>query len=136
MTGQADASPERGRKQVVTGPGVPAPLGPYAQAVRSGDLLFVSGQAAVGDDPGPVGETFAEQARVAFGNLLAVVEAGGSRADLVCSVTVMLRDIGDVPVLNEVFAEVFGDDPPARQVMQVGLFPGYAVAVACIAVVA
>lgn len=66
----AGAGPERGSKSVVSGRGVPTPLGPYSQAVRSGDLLFVSGQAAVGDQPGiPVGDTFLEQARQAFAEI-------------------------------------------------------------------
>lgn len=129
-------SAQRGRKEVVAGPGVPSPLGPYSQAVRTGDLLFVSGQAAVGDEPGPVGDTFGEQARRAFANLLTVVRAGGSRADLVLNVTVMMADLGAFADLNEVYAEVFPTDPPARMTMQVGLAPGYLLSVACVAVVA
>lgn len=135
MTG-AGAGPERGRKEVVSGPGVPTPLGPYSQAVRSGGLLFVSGQAAVGDQPGtPVGDTFVAQARQAFANLLTVVRAGGSRADLVLNVTVMMNDLGAFADLNQVFAEVFPTDPPARMTMQVGLAPGYLLSVAAVAVV-
>lgn len=132
----AGAGPERGHKTVVSGRGVPTPLGPYSQAVRSGDLLFVSGQAAVGDQPGiPVGDTFLEQARQAFANLLAVVRAGGSRADLVLNVTVMMSDLGAFADLNQVFAEIFPADPPARMTMQVGLAPGYLLSVAAVAVV-
>lgn len=132
--GQAP-TPEAGRKDVVAGAGVPTPLGPYSQAVRSGNLLFVSGQAAVGDQPGrPVGDTFAEQARQAFANLLAVVRAGGSRPDLVLNVTVMMSDLGAFADLNMVYAEVFPVDPPARMTMQVGLAPGYLLSVACVAV--
>jgi 2-iminobutanoate/2-iminopropanoate deaminase len=133
----ADApSPERGRKDVVSAPGMPAPLGPYSQAVRSGDLVFVSGQAAVGSEPGvPVGETFSDQARQAFANLLAVVEGAGSRAELVLSVTVMMHDLGDFADLNQIYAEVFPTDPPTRMTMQVGLAPGYLLSVACVAVV-
>lgn len=136
MTATASPSPEQGRKDVVSGSGLPGALGPYSQGVRTGDLLFVSGQAAVGDQPGrPVGETFVEQARQAFSNLLAVVRAGGSRPDLVVNVTVMLSDFAAVGDLNEVYAEVFPVDPPARMTMQVGLAPGYLLAVACVAVV-
>lgn len=136
MTDIEAPSPTQGRKDVVSGAGLPAALGPYSQAVRTGDLLFVSGQAAVGDEPGrPVGETFAEQARQAFANLLAVVRAGGSRPELVVNVTVMLSDFAGVGDLNEVYAEVFPVDPPARMTMQVGLAPGYLLAVGCVAVV-
>lgn len=125
-----------GRKAVVAGPDLPPALGPYSQAVRSGNLLFVSGQAAVGDEPGrPVGDTFAQQARQAFANLLAVVRAGGSSPDLVLNVTVMMSDLAAFTDLNEVYAEVFPTEPPARITMQVGLAPGYLLAVACVAVV-
>lgn len=136
MADAAAARPERGRKEIVAGTGVPTPLGPYSQAVRTGDLLFVSGQAAVGDEPGPVGDTFGEQARKAFANLIAVVEAGGSRSDLVVNVTVMMSDLGAFADLNQVYAEVFPTNPPARMTMQVGLAPGYLLSVACVAVVA
>lgn len=131
-----EGSPSAGRKAVVSAPDLPSALGPYSQAVRSGDLLFVSGQAAVGDEPGrPVGDTFVEQARQAFANLLAVVSAGGSRADLVLNVTVMMSDLAAFTDLNSVYAEVFPTEPPARITMQVGLAPGYLLAVACVAAV-
>jgi 2-iminobutanoate/2-iminopropanoate deaminase len=127
---------EGGGKQVVTGPGVPPALGPYSQAVRAGDLLFVSGQAGVGDVPGkPVGSTFVEQARRAFANLEAVLRAGGSHPELVVNVTVMMADLSAFAELNQVFAEVFPTDPPARMTMQVGLAPGFLISVACVAVV-
>jgi 2-iminobutanoate/2-iminopropanoate deaminase len=125
-----------GRKQVVSGPAVPPALGPYSQAVRAGDLLFVSGQAGVGDVPRePVGPGFLEQARQAFANLEAVLRAGGSRPELVLNVTVMVTDMGAFAELNQVFAEVFPTDPPARMTMQVALAPGFLISVACVALV-
>ena len=126
----------RVERTVIAGEGLPPTLGPYSPAVRAGDVLHVSGQPGIGDVPGePVGPTFGEQARQAFANLERVLRAGGSRPELVVNVTVMLTDVGNFPELNEIFAEVFPDDPPARVSMQIGLAPGFHITVACTALV-
>jgi 2-iminobutanoate/2-iminopropanoate deaminase len=90
------------RRSVVTGPGLPAPIGPYSQAVRAGGLLFVSGQPGI--DPATrevAGDSFGAEARQAFRNLEAVLRVGGSRLDLVASTTVLVADVGDFAELNE-----------------------------------
>ncbi|MDP8968255.1 MAG: Rid family hydrolase, partial [Actinomycetota bacterium] len=114
----------RSGKQVVQGQGVPPVIGPYSAGVRAGDLLFVSGQGGMDPDTGELaGEGFLEQARQAFRNLEAVLRAGGSRLDLVVNTTVLITDFEVFGELNEVFAESFPDDPPARMTMQTQL-PG------------
>lgn len=122
------------RREVVAGESVPSPIGPYSPAVRAGDFLFVSGQPGV--DPAtarPVGSAFAEQARQAFRNLDAVLRAGGSRPELVVNMTVLVADAGDFPELNELFAEFFAHQPPARMTMQVALPLGLRISVGCTA---
>jgi 2-iminobutanoate/2-iminopropanoate deaminase len=64
-----------------------------------------------------------------------VLRAGGSRTELVLNVTVMVTDMGAFAELNQVFAEVFPTDPPARMTMQVALAPGFLISVACVALV-
>lgn len=124
------------QKQVVAGPGVPAVIGPYSAAVRSGDLLFVSGQGGLDPATGQLaGEGFVEQARQAFQNLDAVLRAGGSSLDLVVSTTVLITDFAFFAELNEVFAEVFPSEPPARMTMQVGLPGAVRISVGCVAAV-
>lgn len=124
------------RKQVVAGPGVPPVIGPYSAGVRTGDLLFVSGQGGIDPVTGQLaGETFREQARQAFRNLDAVLQAGGSRLDLVVSTTVLITDFAVFAELNEVFAEFFPLDPPARMTMQVGLPAPVHISVGCVAAV-
>ena len=124
------------QRDVITGPGVPRPIGPYSPGVRVGDLLFVSGQPGVDPETAqPIGPTFGEQARQAFLNLEAVLRAGGSSPDLVASITVLVADVAAFAELNEVFAEVFPSAPPTRMTMQVPLPLGLLISVGCIAAV-
>src|SRR4051812_4147473 len=123
-------------RQVVSGPGLPARIGPYSQAVRAGGLLYVSGQPGVDPETGePAGPSFAEQARQAFANLDAVLRAGGSRPELVVSTTVLVADTSSFAELNELFGAFFPEQPPARMTMQVPLPRGLLVSIGCTAVV-
>jgi 2-iminobutanoate/2-iminopropanoate deaminase len=125
------------KREVITGPDVPSPIGPYSHALRAGDLLFVSGQPGV--DPAtaqPAGPTFGEQARQAFQNLAAVLRAGGSSPELVVNTTVPIADAGDFAQLNELFARFFPHEPPARMTMQVPLPHGLLISIGCIALTA
>lgn len=124
-------------RHVVTGPGLPAQIGPYSQAVRAGGFLFVSGQPGVDPETGrPVGATFSEQARQAFANLDAVLRAGGSRPALVVNTTVLVADQAAFAELNELYAEFFPDEPPARMTMQVPLPHGLLISIGCTAIAA
>jgi 2-iminobutanoate/2-iminopropanoate deaminase len=123
-------------REVINGPGVPVALGPYSPGVRAGNFLYVAGQA--GTDPEtsePAGPTISEQARQAMRNLEAVLHAGGSRPELVVNVTVLVADISTFAEVNEVFAETFPTDPPARMTMQVPLPLGLLISVGCVAIV-
>jgi 2-iminobutanoate/2-iminopropanoate deaminase len=123
-------------RQVVTGPGVPSGIGPYSAAVRAGDFLFVSGQPGVDPETAQsAGPTFGDQARQAFRNLDAVLRAGGSRAALVVNTTVLVADASDFAELNELYAEFFESEPPARMTMQVPLPRGLLISIGCVAVV-
>jgi 2-iminobutanoate/2-iminopropanoate deaminase len=124
-------------REVITGPDIPKPIGPYSQAVRGQGLLFVSGQP--GTDPAtgqPAGETFAEQVAQAFRNLEGVLHAAGSRPDLVVSTTVLVADAAFFPELNEAFAQFFPQDPPTRMTMQVPLPRGLLISIGAVAVAA
>jgi len=124
------------RLEVVSGPEVPPTIGPYSPAVRVGDLLFVSGQAGVDPATGePAGESFGEQAHQTFRNLDAVLQAGGSEAALVANTTVLVADVGSFAELNDLFAEFFPVDPPARMTMQVPLPRGLLISIGCVAAV-
>jgi 2-iminobutanoate/2-iminopropanoate deaminase len=103
----------------------PAAIGPYSQAIRTGDLLFCSGQIPLEPSTGELVKVDIEgQARRCLENLTAVVEAaGGSLANAV-RCTVYLTDMNDFARVNEVYAEFFGgDDPPARVAVAAAALP-------------
>ena len=122
-------------KEVIQVPGLKA-IGPYSQAVRAGGLLFVSGQPGVDPSTGEaVGPTFDAQGRQAFKNLDAVLRAGHSRLDLVVNTTVLVADVSNFAALNQLFAEYFPENPPARMTMQVPLPKGLLISIGCVAIV-
>src|SRR3712207_2445233 len=101
-------------RQAVNAPGAPAAVGPYSHAVRTGDLLFCSGQVALDPDSGElVGDTPGGQARRALQNLQIVCEAAGTSLDRAIRCTVYLTDMGAFTEVNEVYADFFTDEPPA-----------------------
>ena len=104
--------------------GAPAAIGPYSQAVRSGDFLFCSGQIALDPRSGEmVGESAADQARRVLVNLAAVLEAGGASLQTVVKTTIFLDDMADFAAVNEVYAEAFGDHRPARATVEAAALP-------------
>ncbi len=122
-------------RQVVTGPDLPSQIGPYSHAVRAGGFLFVSGQPGIDPATGePAGVTFSDQARQAFANLDAVLRAGGSRLPLVVNTIVLLGDQDSFAELNELYAEFFPSEPPARMTMQVPLPRGLLISIGCTAI--
>ena len=118
----------------------PAPVGPYNQAVRAGNLLFCSGQIALDPDSGIlVGEgDVALETRQVLTNLVAVLAAAGARPDQVVRTTVFLADLADFFTVNGLYAEVFGAGvSPARACVQVAALPkGARVEIDAIAVLA
>jgi 2-iminobutanoate/2-iminopropanoate deaminase len=124
-------------KEIVSGPDLPATIGPYSHAVRAAGLLFVSGQPGIDPATGQLaGPTMAEQAQQAFANLAVVLRVGGSRPDLVVSTTVLVADAAEFAEVNRQFAAFFPVDPPTRMVMQVTLPLGLLISVGCTAALA
>ena len=104
--------PER---HAVSTDSAPAAIGPYSQGMRVGDLLFCSGQIPLDPSSGElVKEDIAGQARRCLHNLEAICEAAGASLSNAVRCTVYLGDMNDFARVNEVYAEFFGDDPPAR----------------------
>ncbi len=102
----------------------PAAIGPYSQAVRSGGLLFLSGQIPL--DPATmqlVEGDIATQARRVFDNLRAVCVAAGAGLDRVVRVGIYVVDLGDFAAVNAVMAEYFDAPYPARSTIEVSGLP-------------
>ena len=102
----------------------PAAIGPYSQAVKAGDLVFVSGQLPVDPATGAfAGSDIATQTRQSLTNVKSILEAAGySMADVV-KTTVLLADMADFADMNAVYAEFFSDPFPARACFAVKALP-------------
>jgi len=108
----------------VATPSAPASAGPYSPAVRAGDWLALAGQVGIDPATGKLAEGgVADQTRRAIANVAAVL--GDCEASLgdVAKTTVFLVDMGDFPVMNEVYAEAFGGHRPARSTVAVAALP-------------
>jgi len=104
--------------EVIATPGAPPAIGPYSQAVRAGDFVFVSGQVAVDVRTGKLAEGIAAQTGQVLENLRAVLAAAGASLDQVVKVTIFLARWEDFAAMNEVYATYFVARPPARSVVQ------------------
>jgi 2-iminobutanoate/2-iminopropanoate deaminase len=111
-------------REIVEASGAPPAIGPYSHAVRSGELLFCSGQIPLDPASGElVGETPAEQARRCLENLQAVCAAAGTTLARAVRLTVYMTDLGAFAAVNEVYATFFPEDPPARAAVGVAALP-------------
>jgi 2-iminobutanoate/2-iminopropanoate deaminase len=113
----------------------PQPIGPYSQAIRHGDTIYVAGQIPVDPATGKlVAGGIEEQTRRVLDNVKAILLAAGARMDDVLSTTVYLADLGDFTRMNGVYATYFTTAPPARATVQVAALPlGAAVEIAVVA---
>lgn len=110
---------------IVLSKDAPAPIGPYNQGViASGKLLFTAGQVALDPRSGQVvpGD-IKVQTRQVLRNLQAILEQGGASLRSVVKTTVFLKDMGEFGSMNEVYAEFFSTNPPARSTVEVARLP-------------
>ena len=108
----------------VTTPDAPGAIGPYSQAVRAGDFVFLSGQIPL--DPGTgqlVAGGIAEQTHQVLKNLGAVLEAAGTSYAGVVKTTVYLADMGEFTAMNEIYGTYFASPAPARATVQAARLP-------------
>jgi 2-iminobutanoate/2-iminopropanoate deaminase len=111
-------------KQAISSPDAPQAIGPYSQAVRAGQLLFLSGQVPIDPATGlMVDGDIAAQTRRVFENLGAVLKAGGRSFADVVRTTVFLADMNDFAAMNEVYGQYFKEPYPARATVQVARLP-------------
>jgi 2-iminobutanoate/2-iminopropanoate deaminase len=114
-------------KQAITTTAAPAAIGPYSQAIRSGNLVFTAGQIALDPATGNiVSSGITEQTTRVFENLKAILEAAGSSLDRAVKATVFLKDFNDFGSMNAVFAFYMGGEgrvAPARSTVEVSRLP-------------
>lgn len=102
----------------------PAPAGPYSPAIRANGFIFVSGQGPLILETGqPLRGPIEDQVHRTMQNLKLILEAAGSSLEKIVKTTIFLRDIRDFQRVNVVYAEYFGEVPPARTTIQAAALP-------------
>lgn len=124
-------------REIVSTDKAPGAIGPYSQAIKTGGMLYCSGQIPIDPVTGEfVSNEITEQTEQVLKNLSAVLEAGGSSLANVVKTTVFLADMSDFAAMNEVYGKYFNDNKPARATVQAARLPRDAkVEIECIAVV-
>ena len=111
-------------KHAIQSPDAPAAIGPYSQAIRAGDTLWMSGQIALDPKTMQIVEGGIEaQAKRVFANMRAVLAAAGGSFDDVVKLSILLVDLGDFAKVNEIMAAEFRQPYPARSTFQVAALP-------------
>jgi len=123
-------------KQVVNTDRAPAAIGPYSQALKVGEMVFVSGQIPIDPATGDIVQgDIKAQTRQVLTNLNAVLKAAGSSLEEAVKTTVYITNMDEFAQVNEVYSEFFKDQPPARACVEVSRLPkGVAIEIDAIAV--
>ncbi len=123
-------------KEVVYSANAPEPIGPYSQAIKTGNMLFVSGQVAIQKSSGNlVTGNILDETHQVMKNLAEILKAGGMDFSNVAKSTIFLKDMNNFPKVNEVYGSYFKDMPPARETVEVSRLPkDVNVEISCIAV--
>ena len=111
-------------REMIETKNAPSPIGPYSQAIRANDFVFVSGQIPVLPETGSVVEGgVAEQTHQVMKNLSSILNAAGTGLGKVVKTTVFLSNLDHFSEFNQVYGEYFGDAKPARATVQVARLP-------------
>ncbi len=111
-------------RKTISSENAPKALGPYSQAVRAGDYVFLSGQVPINPETGKLVEnSLDDEVRQVLKNLTAVMEAAGGTLKNIVKSTIFLTDMNDFAAVNKVYGEHFPENPPARACVQVSKLP-------------
>ncbi len=124
-------------KKIINTDKAPTPVGPYNQAILAGNFVFTAGQIAIHPETGQVVEgDVKQQTRRVIQNLEAVLKAAGTDLTKVVKTTVFLKNMNDFSAMNEVYAEFFKENSPARSAVEVANLPkDVLVEIECIATI-
>ncbi|MBS1257503.1 MAG: 2-iminobutanoate/2-iminopropanoate deaminase [Candidatus Scalindua arabica] len=112
------------QKEIISTKDAPQAIGPYSQAIRFDNLIFVSGQIPIDPETGKILQgDINEQTKLILKNMDDILTAGGSSLNNVLRTTIFLTDLENYPVVNETYAQYFHDLPPARSTVQVAKLP-------------
>lgn len=111
-------------KKMISTSDAPAAIGPYSQAVRSGDLVFCSGQIPLDPKSGQiVSDDITPQTRRVMDNISGLLKSQGLSLADVLKTTIFLTDLGDFQAVNEIYGSYFKSEPPARSTVEVSALP-------------
>lgn len=111
-------------KAIICTEKAPAAIGPYSQAVKIGNLMFISGQIPIDPATGNVVEgDIQAQTRQCIKNLQAICEAAGANLQDIVKTSVFIKDMNQFVKINEIYAEFFNTEPPARACVEVSCLP-------------
>jgi 2-iminobutanoate/2-iminopropanoate deaminase len=110
-------------KQIIQSSAAPQAVGPYSQAVRSGDTVYCSGQLPIDAATGQIPDGVANQTRAALRNLSEVLKSSGSNLSAVLKTIVFMTDLEEFDLMNHVYEEFFPQAAPARSTVQVSKLP-------------
>ena len=122
-------------KEIINSAKAPTPIGPYSQAVKSGNTLYVSGQIAIDEATGQlVDESIGEETEQVMKNLSYILEEAGLTFKDILKCSIYVSDMGNFANVNSVYGRYFQEKPPARETVEVsGLPKGVNVEISCIA---
>ncbi len=123
-------------KKIIVSDQAPAPIGPYSQAVKAGNMLFVSGQIPFDQVTGEmINENITEEMHQVMKNLEAILSEAGMTFSNVVKCSIFIKDMGQFSTINEAYAQYFKSEPPARETVEVARLPkDVNVEISCIAV--
>jgi 2-iminobutanoate/2-iminopropanoate deaminase len=111
------------RKEIISTSNAPRAIGPYSQAVRAGEMIFVSGQLPINPQTGELQSEIEAATMLSLENIKAILEEAGSSMSNILKVVVFLSDMNNFAAFNKVYGTYFPENPPARSTIQVARLP-------------
>jgi len=123
-------------KNVVYSPNAPEPIGPYSQAIKAGNFLFVSGQIAIEQSTGKIiTTTIQDETHQVMKNIKEILIAANTDLQSIVKCSIFLKDMNNFPEINTIYGSYFPHQPPARETIEVSRLPkDVNVEISCIAV--
>lgn len=123
-------------KKIIHSNQAPAPIGPYSQAVQSGNTIYLSGQIAIDQDSGKlINSNIQSETKQVMSNIQYVLESAGFTFENVVKCTIFIKNMDDFAEINSVYGEYFLTNPPARETVEVSRLPkNVNVEISCIAI--
>jgi 2-iminobutanoate/2-iminopropanoate deaminase len=110
-------------REIIHSDNAPKAIGPYSQAIRTGNTVYVSGQIPLNPQTGVIPATIEEQVEQVIANIKAVLAAAGLGLNAVVKTTIFVTDLGNFEAVNRVYSQHFGESLPARATVEVSRLP-------------